>query len=119
MYAQAVGLVPAMSLPEGPGVARCPVTLLDIAEAPLDLRGGAGLPVGTGAGHLGARQRLGDPVGAARIRRGHAPAALPGPDVVQAAELARAEAERRQHRVRDVLGRARTRDRRVDGGTAS
>ena len=40
------------------------VALLDVLQAPLDLGGRVGLPVGAGAGHLGARQRLRDAVGA-------------------------------------------------------
>src|SRR5579862_1371585 len=59
------GLVVVVGLPEGPGLAGVVVDGLDVAEAPLDLGGGVGLPVRSGAGHLVAGQRLGDAVGAA------------------------------------------------------
>src|SRR5580704_12402790 len=78
---------------------------LDVSEAPLDLGGGVRLPVRARAGHLRARQRLRDAVRAGvRVFRLVVPAALPIPDVEQAAPLRRlAEAERRQHVVRDAL----------------
>ena len=49
----------------GPRRRRGAVAGLDIAEAPLDLGGGVGLPVAARAGHLGAGKGLGDAVGAA------------------------------------------------------
>src|SRR6266700_5787382 len=80
-------LVPAVSFPEGPCVARRAVPLLDVAQAPLDLGRRAGLPVGPGGCHLRTRQRLRDAVRAAGVGGIDPPAAFPGPDVVQAAEL--------------------------------
>ena len=45
-----------------PGAARAAVAVGDVAQAPADLRGRVGLPVGAGAGHLRAGQRLRDAV---------------------------------------------------------
>src|SRR6266487_3304623 len=100
--------VPAMAFPEGPRVARRAVPLLDITQAPLDLGARAGLPIGPGGCHLRPWQRLRDAVRAAGVGGVDPPAALPGPDVVQAAELLLGvEPERGQHLVCDGLGRAR------------
>src|SRR3984885_6890788 len=78
---------------------------LDISEAPLDLGGRVGLPVRARARHLVAGQRLRDAVRAGvRVFRLVVPAALPVPDVEQAAPLRRlAEAERRHNVVGDGL----------------
>src|SRR5215469_9664281 len=95
------GSVPAVPLPERPGIARRAIGRLDVAEAPPDLGGRIGRPVGARCGHLRAWQRLWYAVGAAGVLRVVAPAALPGPDVVQAAELTVREAKRRQHVVGD------------------
>ena len=46
-----------------PGGAGRAVGVPDVPQAPCDLRGRAGLPVGSGAGHPGAGQRLRDPEG--------------------------------------------------------
>src|SRR5262249_12134771 len=90
--------VPAVRLPERPCAAGTPVFRLDVADPRLDLGCGVGLPVGPGGGHLGPGQGLRYAVGAAGVRRVPAPAALAGPDVVQAAELrVGVEAERRHH----------------------
>src|SRR5690348_8561639 len=81
--------VPAGALLVRPRGARRAIDLLDVAEAPLDLGGGVGLPVGPGAGHLGTRQRLRDAVGARdRVAGRGIPAALGVPQALQAAELA-------------------------------
>src|SRR5450755_3604579 len=73
-----------------PRAGRRSVGALDVAKAPADLGSSVGLPVGAGAGHLRARQRLRDAVGArARVRRADIPAALVVPQRVQARELAR------------------------------
>src|ERR1700761_5344865 len=58
-------LIPVVRLPERPGPAGVVVAGLDVAEAPGDLGGRAGLPVRTGRGHLAAREGLRDAVGAA------------------------------------------------------
>src|SRR5690606_23848765 len=55
-------LIPSPGLGVPPGSARRAVAALDVAESPLDLGGGVGLPVGAGAGHLAAGQRLRDAV---------------------------------------------------------
>ncbi|SNY28846.1 hypothetical protein SAMN05421748_103143 [Paractinoplanes atraurantiacus] len=60
--AVAVGLVVAVVLEVLPGAARGLVAALDVAEAPLDLGGGVGLPVGALGGHLAAGEGLGDAV---------------------------------------------------------
>src|SRR5712691_1427 len=99
-------LVPAVGLPESPGVTWGSVDRLDVAETPLDLSRRVGRPVGAGAGHLRAWQRLRDAVGTAGVLGVVDPVAFPGPDVVQAAELVVAESERGQHLVSDRLGRA-------------
>src|SRR5579862_4795483 len=81
-------LVVPVGFLEGPGAARTSVNPLDIAQAPPDLGGRVGLPVRARAGHLAARQGLRDAVGAAGVLRVVDPAALPVPQVHQAAELA-------------------------------
>ena len=47
-----------------PGGAGRAVAALDVADTPVDLGDRVRAPVGTGRGHLGARQRLRDAVGA-------------------------------------------------------
>src|SRR5215472_7184572 len=89
--------VPAVGLPECPGLARTAVGRLDIAKAPLDLGGWIGRPVGAGRGHLRTWQRLRNAVGAAGILGVVAPAALPRVDVIEAAILTVGEAKRREH----------------------
>src|SRR5215469_3211795 len=112
------GSVVAVRLPEGPGAARIAVRGLDVAETPPDLGGRVGLPVRTGTGHLGSGQRLRDAVGPARVHGVVDPAALPGPDVVQAAKVdMRVEAERGHHVVGDRL-RATGAGRRAGGHTS-
>src|SRR6266705_4829948 len=94
--------VPAVPLPERPCTARIAVPALDVPETPLDLGSRVRLPVRPGGGHLRAGPRLRDAVGAAGVLRRHVPAALPAPQIVQAAELrARLPAVRGQHAVRD------------------
>ncbi len=60
-----------MSLPVRPGIARAAVAVVHVVEAPLDLRGRVGRPVGTDGRHLAAGQRLHETVGAGL--RGSAP----------------------------------------------
>src|SRR5262249_30191742 len=88
-------LVPAVRFLVRPGTARRTVRVLDVGQAPLDLRLRICLPVRPGAGHLGAGERLRDTVGAAGVVCVVLPAALTGPQTVQTAELAGAEAVRR------------------------
>ena len=99
-----------------PRGARRAVDVLDVLQAPLDLGGRVGLPVGAGAGHLGAGQRLRDAVGAGGAVAGvRVPAALLHPQRVQAAELAGAPAVVAEH---DAGGAARVGgDPGGDGGT--
>ena len=103
-----------VALPERPRRAHGrAVAVLDVAQAPRDLRGRVGAPVGAGRGHLRAGQRLRDAVGAARrgCRRRRVPVALARPERVEAAELVRAPAEVAEHR--------RGRRARVRGGSAA
>src|ERR1035437_2639968 len=101
-------LVIAVGFLEGPGAAGVPVDVLDVAQSPPDLGRRIGLPVRACAGHLAARQRLRDAVRAAGVFRVVAPAALPVPDVLQAAEIGlRAEAEAGHDAVGSGLRRAR------------
>src|ERR1700733_13795471 len=87
-------LVVAVGFFEGPGATGISVDALDVPQAPPDLGGRIRLPVRARAGHLAARQRLRDAVRAAGVLRVVAPAALPVPDVLQAAEVGlRGEAE--------------------------
>src|SRR6266851_1289189 len=96
--------VEAVRLPERPCAARIAITALDIPEAPDDLRLRVRRPVRAGSGHLGSRQCLRDSERAAGILGLVVPAALPAPDVVQAAEVRlRIPAIRRQQAVRDRL----------------
>src|SRR6185437_545702 len=70
---------------------------LDIAQPPLDLSGRVRGPVRAGRGHLRAGQRLRDAVRTGiRVSRLVIPAAFPGPEAVQAAELTGGPAERAQ-----------------------
>src|SRR5690606_12355631 len=99
-------LVPAVGLGVAPCLARGAVAVLDVAQAPLDLGGRVGLPVGTGRGHLGTRQRLRDAVG---VRAGVlglvVPVALLLPQRLEAAaELVLAPAVVAPHRFGDGLG---------------
>src|SRR5690606_36887806 len=72
----------------GPSRAGRTVSGGDVAEPPLDLSGGVGLPVGAGAGHLVPGKRLRDAVGAAvAVHRPFVPAALLVPQLLQAAPL--------------------------------
>src|SRR5262249_46444862 len=101
-------LVPAGGLGVRPGIARGAVAVLDVTVAPLDLGRGVVLPVGTGAAHLRARLGLRDAVGAGGVGGVHVPAALPVPQVDDAAELrARAPPEARHQLSRDPLRLAR------------
>src|SRR5580658_2313888 len=101
-------LVVPVGFLESPRAARIPVYLLDVAQSPPDLGGRIRLPVRPGAGHLAARQRLGDAVRAAGVLRVVHPAALPVPQVKQAAEVgARGESEAGQHVVGGGLRRVR------------
>ena len=59
--------VVVVRLPEAPGAARGVVPGLDVAQPPLDLGLGVGLPVRTRRGHLRAGQRLRDAVGPAGV----------------------------------------------------
>src|SRR5712671_2678370 len=72
---------------ESPCVTGIPVNALDVAKAPADLGRRVGLPVRPRAGHLASRQRLRDAVRPARVLRVIDPAALPVPQVPQAAEI--------------------------------
>src|SRR6202012_3969767 len=103
---------------EIPRAAGGAVNGLDVSEAPLDLGGRVGLPVRARAGHLRAGQRLRDAVRAGgRVLRLVVPAALPVPDVELAGPLPRlAEAEGRQHVVRDALRGPRVGRRGADRG---
>ena len=89
-----------------PGGAGRAVPGVDVPQAPVDLRGRVGAPVGAGARHLAAGQGLGDAVGAARgVVRVGPPARLPRPEQVEAPELVGAPAVR-AHAARGVrLGR--------------
>src|SRR5277367_603540 len=110
-------LVVTMRLPERPGAARIAIAGLDISQPPLDLGGRVGHPVRARTSHLAPGQRLRNAVRAAGILGVVPPAAFPRVDVVQAAEIrARAPAERREHVVRDALGRAGVRRRRSRHG---
>src|SRR5215472_11051217 len=82
-------LVPACRLRVGPGGAGRAVSRLDVTETPPDLGRSARLPVRARARHLAARKRLRDPVGTVRIAGVDVPAALPLPQRIEAAELAR------------------------------
>src|SRR5450756_2239224 len=80
--------VPVVRAPERPGTARRGVATGDVVETPGDLGRRVGLPVGADACHLGTRQRLRDAEGTAReVARIDPPAALAGPQVVQAGPL--------------------------------
>src|SRR5579875_2108950 len=95
-----LGLVPAVRFLVRPGTAGRAVQALDVLQAPANLRGGVGFPVGARAGHLRAGHGLGDAVRTIGIRCGDAPAALPRPERVEAAELAGRPAEAAEHRHR-------------------
>src|SRR5690606_2616833 len=96
-------LIPAVALRMSPGAAGAAVPALDVAQAPADLGGGVGGPVGAGGGHLGAGEGLRDAVGARRGVVGvPAPVGLAGPQRVEAAELVGGEAELREQRAGDV-----------------
>src|SRR5450759_2119625 len=80
--------VPVVRAPERPGTARRGVTTGDVVETPGDLGRRVGLPVGADGCHLGTRQRLRDAEGTAReVACVDPPAALAGPQVVQAGPL--------------------------------
>src|SRR5690606_10502654 len=115
-------LIPSPGLGVPPGSARRAVAALDVAESPLDLGGGVGLPVGAGAGHLAAGQRLRDAVRAGvAVHRPLVPAALLLPEALQAAPLVGAEAERAEHLLGDGLvgaGRGGAAGREVGGREA-
>src|ERR1039457_7182366 len=101
-------LVVAVGFLESPGATGIAVDVLDVTKAPPDLGGRVRLPVRARAGHLAARQRLRYAVRAAGVFRVVAPAALPVPDVLQAAEIGlRAEAEAGQDAVGGGLRGAR------------
>src|ERR1019366_2929568 len=100
-----VWLVPAHALLVRPCAARRSVAAPDVTETPADLRRGVGLPVRAGAGHLGARQRLGYPVSTRRVRRGGTPAALRVPQRYQAGHLAGRPAVGAEHGRGDLLRR--------------
>src|SRR5689334_15926246 len=103
-------LVIAVTLPERPCTTRSSIHGLDVAQPPLDLRGGVCLPVCARAGHLRSGQRLRYTVCAAGVRGVIPPSAFAGIDVIQAAKLRlRVEAERRHHVVGDGLRGARVR----------
>src|SRR4051812_2398061 len=83
------GSVPAVGLPERPGLAGAAVPAVHVVQAPLDLRGRVGLPVGTGGRVLGGGQGLEEAVGAGRgVDRVVVPAGLVVHDVAEALELA-------------------------------
>src|SRR4029079_4653175 len=64
------------------------VPVRDVPQSPSDLGERVGAPVTGDRGHLGAGQGLRDPVGVgAGVVGVPPPAALPGPQVVQAGEL--------------------------------
>src|SRR5690606_16485327 len=87
-------------------VAGAAVAVLHVVQAPLDLGGGVGLPVGAGRGHLGGRQGLDQAVGAAGgVGGGVVPAALVLDDLREALELGRVA----DHLLRGRLGRGRAR----------
>src|SRR5580700_4866613 len=97
------GLVPAVGLFVRPGAARRAVTALDVGEAPADLGSRVGLPVGAGARHQRARQRLRDAVRAGtRVLGGDVPAALALPERLEARELAARPAEMAEHLLGDL-----------------
>ena len=83
-------------------LARGAVAALDVVQAPLDLRGGVGLPVVAELRHLVAGQRLRDAIRAGALVLGHVvPAGLLGPQLVQAGHLAEGEARGEQQRASD------------------
>jgi NADPH-dependent ferric siderophore reductase len=99
-------LVPAAGLLVRPRGARRSIRALDVPQPPRDLGRGIGAPVRTRAGHLGAGQRLRDPVGAgAGVVRRHAPPAFALPQRVEAGELARRPAVTVEHSPGDVRDR--------------
>ena len=88
-----------------PGAARGAVAVVDVAEAPLDLGGGVGLPVVAGGGHLGAGKGLRDAVGAGGgVGGADVPARLLLPQRLEAGELVETPAVVAEHRLGDVLG---------------
>ena len=92
--------VPVHGLRVRPRAARGSVGAVDVAEAPDDLGRGVGLPVGAGARHLAAGQRLRDAGGTARrVVGGVRPAGLLLPQLVEALELVVAPAVRRRGEV--------------------
>src|SRR3954449_3483176 len=81
---------------------RRPIAGADVPEAPADLGDRVGPPVGTERRHLVAWQCLGDAIRTrAAVGGRRAPAALPGPQGLEAAPLTLAVALTQQHRVRD------------------
>src|SRR5687768_1452451 len=88
----------------GPRVARCSVSSLDVVQAPLDLNHRIGFPVRSELLHLDTRLRLRNTVGRIVPRtscRG-SPAALLGPKLFQARELARGKARPAEQRAADL-----------------
>src|SRR5689334_15968724 len=91
-------LVPAVGLGVAPRAARVAVAVADVAEAPLDLGGGVGLPVAAGRSHLVAGQSLRDSVRAGAPVPGRGvPAALLGEQLLQASHLLEVPAGREDH----------------------
>src|SRR5690606_8801464 len=95
----ALSSVPVVRLEEGPRAAWRVVATLDVGEPPLDLRHRIRLPIRAVLGHLVAWQCLRDSVRAGGlVLRPLVPAALLGPQLVQAGHLVEAEACVQQER---------------------
>src|SRR5215469_9739680 len=100
-------LIPACCLLVRPSAARRAVVALNVGQAPAYLGGRVGLPVASGTRHLRPGQRLRDAVGAGtRVLSIRAPAALVGPQRLEAGELAARPAELAQHLLSDLLRRS-------------
>src|SRR5690606_18769376 len=98
------GSVPVVGEEVGPGATRRAVPLLDVAEAPGDLRPGVGAPVASVAGPLVRGQRLGDAVGARPAVAGPVvPPALAGPELHETPELRAVPAALADHLLGDGL----------------
>src|SRR5215217_1004472 len=90
-----------------PSLARRAIPVLDVVQPPLDLGGRVGLPVVAEGGHLAARQRLRDTIGARRTVVGLVvPVALAGPQLVQAWHLIELPPALEQLRAADRLDSA-------------
>ena len=101
------GSVPAVALPVRPRVARGAIPDPDVAEAPLDLGGRVGPPVGADAGHPGRRQCLGYPEGAgSAVARGRSGTCSPAATGVEADPLLLVQARLSRDGVRDLKRRA-------------